>query len=143
MPMDIKNAVVTTLPKNSRQNTRKSFARIPKKWKNQAFSKQIYFFSRCSSEHAQWIFGKPAVTLLPRVRKTFHKSKNVEVTIFWSEFFFIENYSLTTDNAILTTLPKIFSEKPQICRSLSKKWRKNIWIFRKKNVFPQIVLMYV
>ena len=45
--------------------------------------------------------------------------------------FFIKNVSLATENAILTTLAKNFSKKPQICSSDSKQHVKNLWTFRK------------
>ena len=66
------------------------FARIPEMTdKLCIFSKQKYFSSKCSSEHAQWNFGKPVVTLLPGKRKTFPNSKIAENTIFWTKLFFL------------------------------------------------------
>ena len=59
-----------------------------KGWETCAFSKQNCFSPKWSSEHAQWNFGKPSVTLLPEKRKTFPNSKIVEVTIFWTNLFF-------------------------------------------------------
>ena len=68
--------------------TWKLFARTPERMKNSALSKQSFFSPKCSSEHAQWNFGKPSVTLLPKKRNTFPNSKNVEVTLFWTKLFF-------------------------------------------------------
>ena len=70
------------------QNSEKFLLEFPKGWKTCALSKQNNFSPKCSFEHAQWIFGKPAVTLLTRIRQTFLNSKNVEDTFFWTNLFF-------------------------------------------------------
>ena len=106
-----------------------------KKWKNYAFSKQIYFSSRCSSEHAQWIFGKPAVTLLPRIRKTFHKSKNVEVTIFWSEFFFHRKLFSNNGQCNFDNPTKNFLRKTTDLPLTFQKMTKKFMNFSKENCF--------
>ena len=135
---------MTTLPKNSRQNSENHFLKFRKRWKIFSLFKQKYFSSGCSSEHAQWIFGKPEATLLPRIRKTFPNSKNVQVTIFWTKLlFFTRNVSLATENAILTTTPKKFLRKTtDLTLRFQKGWKK-LRIFWKKNIFPQNVPMYM
>ena len=142
--MYMKNAVVTTLRKNSRQNSENYLLEFRKWRENCAFSKWNYFSSISSSELAQWNFGKPAVTLLPRIRKAFPNPKIVENTIFWRKLFFFQkcffsNGECNFDNHTKKIPPKY----PQICCSDSKKWRENIWIFRKKIIFAQIVLLYM
>ena len=133
--MYVKNAVVTTLPKTSRQNTRKSFARIPKMMKKLCVFQTKLFLLKMFVRTCTMIFWQACRNLLPRIRKTFHKSENVEVTIFWSEFFFIKNYSLTTDNAILTTLPKIFLQKTTDLPLTFQEMARKIMNFSKENCF--------
>ena len=74
--------------KNLSSKLWKGFARIPERMKNLCAFQKKNFSPKCSSEHAQWNFGKPSVTLLPKKRKTFPNSKNVEVTNFWTNLFF-------------------------------------------------------
>ena len=49
--------------------------------------------------------------------------------------FFTKNDSLATENAILTTLAKTFSENPQICSSGSENHEKNDEFFERKITF--------
>ena len=58
-----------------RQNFENVLLEFRKGWKTYALSKQNIFSPKCSSEHAQWNFGKLSVTLLPKKRKTFPQSK--------------------------------------------------------------------
>ena len=115
--------------------SQKTFARTPEMMKKNELSKKTYFSPKYSSEHAQWNFGKPVVTLLPKIRETFPNCKNVEVKIFWPEFFFIKNDSLTTDNAILTTLPKIFLQKATDLPLTFQKMTRKFMNFSKENCF--------
>ena len=118
-----------------RQNAENFLLGFRKWWKNCMLSKQNYFSPKDSSEHAQWGFGKPAVTLLPKIREIFLNCKHVEVTIFWSEFFFIENNSLTTDNAILATLPKSFLQKTTDLQLTFQKMTRKFMNFSKEKCF--------
>ena len=130
--------------KNSRQNSENALLEFRKGRKVCALSQQSCFSPKCSSEHAQWIFGKPAVTLLTRIQKNFRNSKNVEDTIFWKNlFFFIKNDSLATDKAILTTVAKNFLWESTHLQLRFRKPRKKLWTFRKESNFPKNVPMYM
>ena len=133
--LHMENPLVTNPLKICRQNAENFLIGFRKWWKNCALSKQNDFYPKYSSEHAQWDFGKPAVTLLPKIRETFLNCKNVEVTIFWSEFVFIENNSLTTDNAILATLPKSFLPKTTDLQLKFQKMTRKFMNFSKEKCF--------
>ena len=129
---------MTTLQENSRQNSENHLLKFRKRWKSCPLSKKNYFWPKCSSEHAQRSYGKPAVTLLPRIRKVFPNSKNVEVTFCWTNsFFFIKNDSLATETAVLTTLARSFYWESPPLQLRFRKPRKKICIFRKENNFPK------
>ena len=106
--LHMQNPFVTSPWKFCRQNSENFLLEIRKGWKTYALSKQNNFSPKCSSEHAQWNFGQPSVTLLPKKRKTFPNSKIVEVTIFWTNFFFHQKWFLATEISILTTVATSF-----------------------------------
>ena len=104
------NPFLTTPWKIWRQNSEDFLLEVWKGWKICALSKQNKFSPKCSSEHAQWNFDKPAVRLSARIRKTLPNSTRDEYTFCRTKMFFFEikNDSLATENAILTTLAKTF-----------------------------------
>ena len=104
-------------------------------WKNYALYKQNYFSSKCSSEHAQWFFGKPAVICCQEYEKLSTNPKIMKLQFFDQNFFFIKNYSLTTDNAILTTLPKIFLQKTTDLPLTFQEMTRKFMNFPKENCF--------
>ena len=81
------------LVKNFSSNSWKFLLEIRKRRKNDKLSKKTYS-SNCSSEHAQWNFGKPTVTLLARIRKTIAKTKR-------DEYFFLNKNVLFLSKKIL------------------------------------------
>ena len=101
------------------------------------------FSPNWSPEHAQLNFGKPTVTLLPKIRKTFPNCKNVEVTIFWTKFFFHQKRFFINRECIFDNLPKTFLQKSTDLPLRFRKRRKKFWIFQKQNKLPQNVPMYM
>ena len=129
---------------NFLSNFKKNLLEIGKRRKNDQLSKKLIYSSNCSSEHGQWKFVKPAVTLLARIRKTIAKTRRYEYTFFEQNWFFSIKYdSLATENAILTTLAKFPSKNPQFCRSESENYEKILWIFGNEKHFRQNVPMYM
>ena len=102
---------MTTLPKISRQKSEIHLLGFRDWWKSCPPSKKNSFSPKCSSEHAQRNYGKPAVTLLSRIRKSFPNCKNVEVTFCWTKFFLSKKDSLATEKCYFHNASKNFSPK--------------------------------
>ena len=76
-------------PEKSRQNSENYLLEIQNWWKNSPLSKKNYFSPKRSSEHAQRRYGKPAVTLLPRIRKLSQTPKMLKLQFFEQNYFFL------------------------------------------------------
>ena len=66
----------------------KNFAGFPQRMKNLCAFQRKYFLPKNSSEHAQGIFGKPSVTLLPKTPKNFPELQNCWSYNFLNKFIF-------------------------------------------------------
>ena len=105
------------------------------------FRKEKNFSPNCSSEHAQWFFGKTDLNLLPRIRGNFPNSKNVDFTICWTKFFFhqkrfFNNGKCNFDNASKNVSLRIHRFAAQI----PKTTKKNYEFFERKITFLKMFL---
>ena len=120
----------------------KHFARIPEMMKNlRAFQTKLFlskmFVWTCAIE-----IWQACRNLVAKKRQTFPNSKNVEVSIFWTNlFFFIKNGSLATQNAVLTTLANnVFWESTDWQLRLRKPRKEKFEFFERKLTFLKIFL---
>ena len=108
VPMYMQNAVVTTLPKFSPQNSENFLLEFRKWWKTDKISSK----PTCKIVHLN--MHKEILTNLPKhCRQEYEKHSQIphEMNIHFFEqncFCFIKKGSLATENAILTTLAKTF-----------------------------------
>ena len=132
---DTQNAVATTLPKTSRQTSENHLLEFRKQWKNCAFSKESYFSSRCSSEHAHWNFDKPAVTLLARILKAIAKSKRDEYMFFWTKLiFFHQNWFFCNGECNFDNASKNFSLRIHKIAAQTPKTTKKTYEISKRKI---------
>ena len=81
------NAVVTTLPEKSCQNYENILLEFRNWWKSCALPQQSCFSQKRSSNMNKK-FWQAWRNFVAKKRKTFPNSKNVEVSIFWTNLFF-------------------------------------------------------
>ena len=138
------NPDVNNLPKISRQKSEIHLLEFREWWKSCPFSKKNYFSPKCSSEHAQWNYGKPAVTFLPRIRKSFPNCNINELTFFWTKFFFHQIRFFSNGKMQFSQRQqKLFSKNRQICSSYSENDGKNYEVSERKIFFLKMFLIHV
>ena len=124
--LDTQKTVVTTLAKSSRQNSENCCSKSGNDEKLMSFPKNLFvkmFVWTCTKN-----FDKPAVTLSPKIRKTFPNSKKDEVTIFWSQFFFHQKRFYSNGECNFANPIKKFSlQNPRYAAQIPKRRRQKLW----------------
>ena len=143
VPMDIKNAVVTTQSNISRQNPENFCSNSCKDEKVVRFPKNLFV------EMFVWTSTMKSLracrNIVGKKTKNSRKFQKRRRYIFLNKivFFFIKNVSVAKDNDFLRTLAKKVLQKPTDSQLRLQKPRKNLWIFRKENNFPPNVPTYM
>ena len=132
---------MTTPWKICLQNSENFSLEFRKGWETCAFSKQINFSQKCLSEHAQWNFGKPAVTLLTKNEKLSRTPKMLKLHFFEQIYFSHQKWFFSNGQCNLDNGSKYFSLRVQtFAAQIPKTTKKNFELLERKITFLKIFL---